>query len=118
LSPFQNKMAESNNPHDSILAKIKQTLDPAYSYIVFEKAAGTGKSDEFNEIIPVLSLFKRGILEQEIHRDEARGRLLLVVKVAPKEINNIKEEFLKIKLPEDITFYLYGSHPGSGYIRG
>ncbi len=91
MSPFQNKMAEGITPLYSILAKIKQTLDPAYSYIVFEKAAGTGKSDEFNEIIPVLSLFKRGILEQEIHRDEARGRLLLVVKVAPKEMDKIKE---------------------------
>ena len=110
-------MAKSIHFHDSSLAEIKQTLDPAYSYIVFEKAAGTGKRVEFKEIIQVLSLFKRGILEQEIHRDEGRERLLLVVKIAPEEMNKIKEELLKIRLAEDITFYIYGSHPGNGQVR-
>lgn len=100
-----------NNPISSSFEEIKKSLDLACSYMIFEKDAGSMERGEFQEIMVVLSRLKKWTLEQEIHCDEARGRLLLVVKLEPNQTDKIIQEFLNIRLPKDITFYVYGSHP-------
>ena len=69
---------------------------------------GSGKEEEFREISEALSRLKERVLEREVHRDEAAGLLLLVVKLDPEQEDKTMEEFLEIELPEDITCYYYG----------
>jgi len=100
-----------NHPISSTFAEIEQTLDPDYSYMIFEKAAGSEESNEFKEIISILSRFEKDVLECEVQRDKAGGNLMLMVKLNPKNGAKISQEFLNIRLPKDTTFYVYGSLP-------
>ena len=109
-----SEMTPDTKPMSSSFAEIKGSLDPACSYLVFEKAMGYGEEGEFQEIIEVLSQLKERVLEREIHRDEATGLILLVVKLDPEQEGRTMEEFLEIGLPEDITWYYYGKRIKSG----
>ncbi len=95
----------------SSFAEIKRNLDPAYGYMVFEKAVDSEGSGEFEEIIPLLSRIKKGVFEHVVHRDKVKGRLVLVVKLEPNLTDKVTQEFLNIMLPKDITLYVYGSRP-------
>jgi regulator of sirC expression with transglutaminase-like and TPR domain len=98
----------------SSFAEIKRSLDPSFSYLVFEKAMGFSNEAEFPEVTQVLSRLKKRVLGREIHCDEARGLLLLVVKLEPEQADKTMQEFLAIGLPKDITFYYYGKPIKSG----
>jgi hypothetical protein len=100
-------------PDSLIFEKIKRGLDPAYSYMIFERLAEASAENAFREVFEALSLMDFGFYERQVLRDEARRRLLLVVKFGPGRTDNIMQEFLNIGLPEDITFYAYGSHSTS-----
>ncbi len=103
-------MTASAKPNSLTFEKIKRGLDPAYSYMVFERLTEASAESAFQEVFKALSRMDFGFYERQVLRDEARGRLLLVVKFGPGRIDNIMQEFLNIGLPEDITFYAYGSH--------
>jgi hypothetical protein len=90
--------------------KIKQGLDPAHSYMVFERLTVEKAESAFQEVFKALARMDFGFYERQVLHDQARGRLLLVVKFGPGRIDSIMQEFLNIGLPEDITFYAYGSH--------
>jgi hypothetical protein len=104
-------MTETTKPDSLTFEKIKQGLDPAYSYMVFERLSEAKAESPFQEVFEALSRMDFGFYERQVLRDDSRGRLLLVVKFGPGRIENIMQEFLNIGLPEDITFYAYGSHP-------
>jgi hypothetical protein len=89
--------------------EIKRGLDPSYSYLVFEKAIGSRDEVEFPEVTQLLTRLKKRVLGREIHRDQVRGLLLLVVKLEPEPADNTVQEFLEIGLPKEITFYYYGN---------
>jgi hypothetical protein len=104
-------MMTANRKHNSFtFEKIKQGLDPAHSYMIFEKVIEDAAESAFKEVFQALSRMDFGFYERQVLRDEARGRLLLIVKFGPGRIDSIMQEFLNIGLPEDITFYAYGSH--------
>ena len=103
-------MTANGKPNSFTFEKIKQGLDPAHSYMIFEKVTGDAAESAFNAVFQALSRMDFGFYERQVLRDEARGRLLLIVKFGPGRIDNIMQEFLNIGLPEDITFYAYGSH--------
>jgi hypothetical protein len=104
-------MMTANGKLDSFtFEKIRQGLDPAHSYMVFEKATEDIAESAFKEVFQALSRMDFGFYERQVLRDETRGRLLLIVKFGPGRIDSIMQEFLNIGLPEDITFYAYGSH--------
>ena len=107
LAPSLSKMTSDTKPMSLSFAEIKGSLDPACSYLVFEKAIGYGEGGEFQEITEVLSQLKERVLEREFHRDETTGLLLLVVKLDPEQEDKTMEELLEIGLPEDISFYYY-----------
>jgi hypothetical protein len=103
-------MTVSTEPQPITFEKIKRGLDPGHSYMVFERLTGEGAESAFKEVFQALSCMDFGFYGRQVLRDEARGRLLLIVKFGPGRIDNIMQEFLNIGLPEDITFYAYGSH--------
>jgi len=102
-------METERKPNSLVFGKIKQTLDHAYSYVIFEKATGSTDEDDFQEIFDAISRLKLGIFEWKIHYDKANRIALLVVKVDPDRTDKILQEFLNIGTPRDITFYSYGS---------
>ena len=92
-----------------VLEKIKRTLDPAYSYVIFEKSSGSTDEDEFQGVFDVISRLKLGIFERKIHYDKTNGVAILVVKIDPGRTDKILEEFINMGIPKDITFYSFGS---------
>lgn len=94
--------------------KIKRGLDPAYSYIVFERHTDAEVDSAFREVFEALRHMDFGFYEQQVLRDKARGCLLLIIKFGPGRSDKIMQAFLELGLPEDITFYAYGSQSGGG----
>ena len=102
-------MKTKRKPNSPVFGKIKQTLDPAYSYLVFEKATDSTNKDGFYEIFDAISRLELGILDWKIHHDKTKRIALLVVKVDPGRTDKILEEFVNVGLPKDIIFYSFGS---------
>jgi hypothetical protein len=102
-------METERKPNSLVFEKIKRTLDPAYSYVIFEKVTGSNHKDEFPDIFDAISHLKLGILDWKIHHDKDKKMALLVVKVYPGRTDKILEKFINIGIPKDITFYSFGS---------
>jgi len=100
-----NRGLENNSP---VFENIKRSLDPAYSYMIFEKAIKSTDTDTFQEIISRLSRLDLKIFECRIHHDEANGLALLVVKVDQDRTDNIVQKVLNIGIPNNFIFYSYG----------
>jgi len=92
-----------------VFEKIKRTLDPAYSYVIFEKSDGSVDKDEFQEVFDVISRLKLGNFEWKIHYDKTKGVAILVLKIDPGRTDKILEEFINMGIPKDFTFYSFGS---------
>jgi len=101
-----NVQPKLNSP---VFENIKRTLDPAYSYVIFEKTDGSPDEDEFREVFDVILRLKLGIFEWRIHHDKARGVAILVVKIDPGRTDKILEEFINIGIPKEFTFYSFGN---------
>jgi hypothetical protein len=91
------------------LERIKQEFDPACSYVIFEKAVGLNEKPEFRQVLDILVGLNMNAHQVGFFLDETRGKLLLVVKFDPAPTDRIMQEFLRVGLPEDVTFYAYGS---------
>ncbi len=102
-------MKIKRKPNSPVFEKIKQTLDPAYNYVIFEKATGPNDEDAFPEIFNAISHLKLEYFEWKIHHDKVKGVALLAVKIDPGRPDKILEEFLNIGIPKNMTFYSYGS---------
>jgi len=102
-------MKARRKPNSPVFEKIKQTLDPAYNYVIFKKTTGPNDDNEFPEIFDAISHLKLENFECKIHHDKIKGVALLVMKVDPDRPDKILERFLSIGIPRDITFYSYGS---------
>jgi hypothetical protein len=104
-------MSKRNKPNYSNLSEIKKNLDPAFSYIVFEKSLGQGESTSANthKILNLLSRFKKQFVSHDNYCDETGRHLLLVVKLAPIELEYISQEIINIADPEDFSFIIYSS---------
>jgi hypothetical protein len=101
-----NVSSKLNSP---VFEKIKRTLDPAYSYVIFEKSDGSADEEEFQEIFDVISRLKLGFFEWRIHHDKIRNVAILVVKIDPGRTDKILEEFINIGIPNEFTFYSFGN---------
>ena len=101
------KSAKQNN--SKVFKKIKRSLDPAYSYLIFERTFSSTNDDMFQIIIDAISHLNLGIFESRIHHDKNLELSLLVVRIDPNRADNIMQEVLNIRMPNDIIFYSYGS---------
>lgn len=106
----KSDMTGTTKPDSVSLEKIKRGLDPDYSYMIFERRTQVNAANAFREVFEALSRIDFGFYERQVLRDNAEERLLLVVKFGPGRIDNTMQELLNIGLPDDITFYAYGSH--------
>jgi hypothetical protein len=102
-------MAAVADPDFCTFEKIKRGLDPAYSYIVFERCTEAPAESAFREVFEALMHMDFGFYERQVLHDKALGRLLLVIKFAPGRSDKIMQAFMNTGLPKDITFYAYGS---------
>lgn len=103
-----NYVQQDNHSISGDWTELKQNLDPSFSYLIFEKDVGQGQKDNFEEIISILSQFKKRIKEHNIYQDRSGCRFLLVVQLRSQQKNKIISEIMNVKLPKDITFYIYG----------
>ncbi len=103
-----NKMRQGDYSISANCAEIKENLDPSFSYLVFEKADSREKEYDFEEIVAMLSPFKKMIRKLDIYHDRSGSRCLLAVQLRPRKKNKIVPQIMNMKLPKDIIFYIYG----------
>ena len=102
-------MKKTAKPHSPVFEKIRRSLDPAYSYLIFEKAFSSVDKDVFHNIIHGIAQLNLGIFDTKIHHDKLIGLSLLVVKVDPNRADHIMQDLLNAEIPDDMTFFSYGS---------
>jgi hypothetical protein len=102
-------MAAGAEPDSFSFEKIKRGLDPAYSYIVFERCTEASAESAFREVFEALMHMDFGFYERQVLHDKALGGLLLVIKFGPGRSDKIMQAFMNTGLPKDIIFYAYGS---------
>jgi hypothetical protein len=95
--------------HSQVFEKIKRSLDPGYSYLVFEKTSSFTDNDVFQDIIQNISHLNLGIYDSKIHRDKNLELSLLVVRIDTNRADKVMQDVLNIGIPSDIIFYSYGS---------
>ena len=108
LLVITNKIHQDDPLISANCAEIKENLDPSFSYLVFEKTDSKGKENNFEEIVALLSPFKKMIRKLDIYQDKSGSRCLLAVQLRPRQKNKVVQEFMNMKLPKDIVFYIYG----------
>jgi len=94
------------------LEKIKQGLDPAFSYVVFERD-GLAEKNAWIELYASLGGLNLPILELKTFDDPGRGKMLLVARFEAGRADTIMDKIICARLPRDMVSYVYGnSHPG------
>jgi hypothetical protein len=91
----------------SSFEEIRETLDPACSYIILERAAALKEERDFTTITDLLLAFEDAILDRQFFYDAGRNCVFLVLKVDSARLDGMVAEFLIEGLPTDITFYIY-----------
>jgi hypothetical protein len=102
-------MKNAPRHHSPVFEKIKRSLDPAHSYLIFEKAFLSRDNDMFHDIIDGIRQLDLEIFDFKIHHDKTLGLSMLVVKVDPNRADHIMQDVLNIGIPDDIIFFSYGS---------
>jgi hypothetical protein len=87
--------------------EIRRNFDAAYSYLLFEKTSDPQDSAGFDKICTFFSRYKKETHKQRLFYDEGGKKLMLVVKLAPKQKENVMQDLLSLSLSKDITFYMY-----------
>lgn len=104
-------MVLATGPVSASFEEIKQELDRACSYMIFETRAGITEESEFSAVLEALPRLQVRIRGWKVYRDRAAERVLLVVKIDPERTDRVMQELLSLGLPEPITCYAYGSQP-------
>lgn len=102
-------MKAGTQHHSPVFEKIKRSLDSAYSYLIFEKVFSSADNDVFQGIIDGIMNLNLRIFDSKIHHDKNLELSLLVVRIDPNRADNIMQDVLNIGIPNDMTFYSYGS---------
>lgn len=108
---LSNKIRQGDHSISANCAEIKQNLDPSFSYLIFEKSFSKENEYDFEEIVSILSPFKKRIRKYNIYHDRSGSRCMLAVQLRPRQKNQIVSEIMNMKLPKDIIFYIYGRRP-------
>ena len=91
------------------LGQIKKNLDPAFTYLFFEKKNNGGSEDFPPEITKALAELDKIKFKAQTYRDAARSTVCLVLKAAPAAGEILKASFLTINFPKNILFYVFDS---------
>jgi hypothetical protein len=104
-------MRKDDHSFSANFDEIKENLDPAFSYLIFEKAGDEENDNDFEEIVSILASFKKSIINHDVYRDSSGRRGLLVIQLRPRQKNMLASEIVKIRLPKNIITYIYGRCP-------
>jgi hypothetical protein len=110
LAPLK-AMDQNDYVECSSFAEIKQNLDPASCYLIFETFAEFGKIEAFEEILANLSSFEKEMDTHGIYYNDIHKRLMLIIELSPKRKDQIINRIVNERPPENIAFYIYGSRP-------
>jgi hypothetical protein len=102
-------MKTTAHQNSLVFKKIKRSLDPVYSYLIFERVFSSTNDDMFQFIIDGISHLNLNIFESKIYHDKDLGLSLMVVRIDAGRADNIMQDVLNIGIPNDIIFYSYGS---------
>lgn len=95
------------------LTHIRESLDPAFNYLVFRKEKiGRGK-DHFSDALESLDRLNIELLDREIYRDDAMDHIYLKVKLKDKQIEEGTKELLASVMPKRVTCFIYSRKTGS-----
>ena len=86
-----------------------QSLDPAFSYMVFESPMSAQASADFSAVFEILARLDKPVVGNEIHQDPDRRRHLLIVKMGAEVSEGIMQEILEAGLSNHFTYYFYRS---------
>ena len=93
------------------LEEIKQGLDPAFSYVIFEKD-GLAEKNAWIDLYASLGGLNLPILDVMTFEDTSRGKMLLVAVFEAGRADTIMDKIICARLPRDMVSYVYGSsHP-------
>jgi hypothetical protein len=107
LPVFRNETSEGL-PESATLERIKQELDPAFSYVIFEKD-GPAEKNIWIELYASLGGLNLPVLELKTFEDPGRAKVLLVARFEGGRTEAIVQEMIGARLPNDVIFYVYGS---------
>lgn len=110
-APDAQRMNRTISRNACSWAEIKSRLDPDWIYVVIETAAVTPDADVFQAIAALLAEHAAGIRSQEICREAASGKLLLLVQIEPEQAEAVKSMLLDPRLPPSVTVYFYNHSP-------
>lgn len=86
---------------------LKARLDPASSYVIFEKPVAAHAPLEFAAVAELLRPYEGVLVSREMHYDGAAARLFFIVELAQQGAQQVQEALLQARLPRDIVMYLY-----------
>jgi hypothetical protein len=94
------------------LERIKQGLDPAFSYVIFEKD-GLAEKNAWIDLYASLGGLNLPILDVVLtFEDTSRRKMLLVAKFEAGRADTIMDKIICARLPRNMVSYVYGSsHP-------
>ena len=100
-------MKATSKPTHMGFDQIRRNFDAAYSYLLFEKTSDPEDRAGFDKIGTFLSRFRKGTHKQSLFYDKGEKKLMLVVKLDPKQKEDAMKDLLSLRLSKDITFYMY-----------
>ena len=100
-------MDEQAHYSDGSFQTIKQGLDPAFSYIVFERTVVRGADASFDDVFDTLSALQKPDTVWRIYTDKIERILWLVIQMVPEHAEDIMNEVLETALKKDLKYYYY-----------
>ena len=90
------------------LEMIKKKLDPAFSYVIFEKD-GLNEKNAWIGLYASLGGLDLPILDVLTFEDTSEGKMLLVAMFEAGRADTIMEKIICARLPRDMVSYVYGT---------
>lgn len=86
---------------------LRQSLDPAYSYLLFRCSSGDAAKGQLAALCGMLEKLKVNVLAGETCRDENTGGAYLVVKLQCTALPGAVHEMLFSQLPGGLSYLLF-----------
>lgn len=94
----------------STFEAVTRELDPASSYVIFEKESREGDSSEFGEVMEMLARLNLPVRSTDCRVDVQQGKILLIVRFDSGRADEILQQCMEAGIPGDVLLYAYGSH--------
>ncbi len=94
----------------STFESITRHLDPASSYVIFEKESREGDTSALGEVMEMLARLNLPVRSTECRVDDQHGKILLIVRFDSGRADEILQKCVEAGIPGDVLLYAYGSH--------